>query len=450
MDQTIARYAELRVPRYTSYPPAPRFGPDVDGTSYGAWLAGLAPDASLGLYLHVPFCKQVCWYCACNMKLAAREAPVRAYAALLRREIGLVAKRLPGRLAVSSIHWGGGTPTAMPLDALTGVMVDLRAAFAVAAGAEIAFEIDPRTFTAEMAPALASLGATRASLGVQEFDPQVQAAVNRVQPFDVVRATVRRLRAAGIGGINFDLMYGLPFQTASTLARTVTLAMELAPERIALFGYAHVPWMAKGQRLVPAAALPGPAERFEQAETAAAMLVACGYRRIGLDHFARPGDALAEAAAGGRLTRNFQGYAVGGPTTLLGFGASAISTVRQGYVQNITATGAYGRAIEAGRLPVARGYRLDAEDRLRRAVIEGLMCDLEVELCELATAYGRPCHHFAAELERCRPFATEGLVRIDGTRLVVLEAGRPALRVIAAQFDAHLAAGGTPRHAVAV
>lgn len=450
MDQTIARYAELRVPRYTSYPPAPRFGPEVDGTSYGGWLAELAPDTTVGLYLHVPFCRQVCWYCACNMKLAAREAPVRAYAALLRREIALVAARLPGRLAVSLIHWGGGTPTSMPLDALAQVMAELRARFEVTPGAEVAFEIDPRTFTAEMAPALAALGANRASLGVQEFDPQVQAAVNRVQPFDVVQATVRRLRAAGICGINFDLMYGLPHQTTATLARTVALAMELAPERIALFGYAHVPWMAKNQRLVPAAALPGPAERFEQAEAAAALLVGHGYRRIGLDHFARPGDALAEAAATGRLTRNFQGYAVDGAATLLGLGTSAISSVRQGYVQNITATGAYGRAVEAGLLPVARGYRLDAEDRLRRAVIERLMCDLEVELCELATAYGRPCHHFAAELERCRPFAAEGLVRIEGTRLTVLEAGRPALRVIAAQFDAHLAAGGTPRHAVAV
>ena len=451
MHATIAQYAELRVPRYTSYPPAPRFAAEVDGGRYGDWLAELPKDAALSLYLHVPFCKKVCWYCACNMKLAAREDPVRAYGAVLQREIALVAGRLPGRMAVASVHWGGGTPTSMPLDALAALMTDLRAAFALAPDAEVAFELDPRTFAAEAAPALAAMGATRASLGVQEFDPKVQAAVNRIQPYDVVRATVERLRAVGIGSINFDLMYGLPFQTEETLARTVAQTAGLRPDRVALFGYAHVPWMAKNQRMVPEAALPGAAERFAQAEAAARLLVEHGYERIGLDHFALPDDAMAVAARAGTLARNFQGYTVDGADALIGLGATSISALPQGYVQNITETGAYSRAVTEGHLPVARGYALAGEDRLRRAVIERLMCDLAVDLDAVARAHGYAPGHFAPELARCSQFVEDGLARVEGSLLTVPEAGRAALRVVASLFDQHLAPeGGQRRHAVAV
>jgi oxygen-independent coproporphyrinogen-3 oxidase len=451
MHATIAQYAELRVPRYTSYPPAPRFGAEVDGGRYGDWLAELPRDAVLSLYLHVPFCKKVCWYCACNMKLAAREDPVRAYGAVLQREIAQVAGRLPGRMAVASVHWGGGTPTSMPLDALAGLMTGLRAAFALAPDAEVAFELDPRTFAAEAAPALAAMGAARASLGVQEFDPKVQAAVNRIQPYDVVRATVERLRAVGIGSINFDLMYGLPFQTEETLARTVAQTAGLRPDRVALFGYAHVPWMAKNQRMVPEAALPDAAERFAQAEAAARLLVEHGYERIGLDHFALPDDAMAVAARAGTLARNFQGYTVDGADALIGLGATSISALPQGYVQNIAETGAYSRAVNEGHLPVARGYALAGEDRLRRAVIERLMCDLAVDLDALALAHGYAPGHFAPELARCGRFVEDGLARVEGSLLTVPEAGRAALRVVASLFDQHLAPeGGQRRHAVAV
>jgi oxygen-independent coproporphyrinogen-3 oxidase len=451
MHPSIARHAELRVPRYTSYPPASCFDPTVDAPRAAGWLASLDPNAALSLYLHVPFCRKVCWYCACNMKLAAREAPVRAYGAALQQEVALVAVHLPGRMAVTSVHWGGGTPHSMPLDALAAIWGDLRAVFALQPDAEIAFEIDPRTFAAGMAEGIATLGANRASLGVQEFDPQVQAAVNRVQPFDMVAATVARLRAAGIGSINFDLMYGLPHQTADSLARTVAQAVSLAPDRIALFGYAHVPWMAKNQRMLPAAALPGAAERFAQAETAAELLARQGYMRIGLEHFALPGDAMAEAARAGRLSRNFQGYTVDPADAFIGFGATAISSLPQGYFQNITETGAHGRAVAAGQLPLARGYALAGEDLVRRAVIERLLCELSVNLDAVAKSHGYRPGHFAPEVERCQPFVAEGLARVDGSRLTVLADGRTALRVIAAQFDQHLAPeAGQRRHAVAV
>lgn len=448
---SIAKYAERRAPRYTSYPTAPHFGPAVDAARYGEWLAALDPAAQVSLYLHVPFCRVVCWYCACNMKLAAREEPVRAYGRRLEREIALVAERLPARMKVSRIHWGGGTPTSLPAGTLGRLTGKLRAAFDVLPDAEIAFELDPRTFAPQMAPLLARLGATRASLGVQEFDPKVQAAVNRVQPFETVRDTVGALREAGIAAINFDLMYGLPHQTTGTLARTVERTLELAPDRIALFGYAHVPWVVKRQRMLPEEALPGPDERFAQAETAAAQLVAAGYRRIGLDHFALAGDGLAAAAARGALRRNFQGYTDDAADALIGLGATAISSLPQGYAQNVAETGAYGRLVSDGGLPTAKGLVLTAEDRMRREVIERLMCDLEVDTAAVAAAHGRPAGTFAPELARCDEFVAEGLALVDGARLTVCETGRPALRVIASVFDAYLERDSTVRrHAVAV
>ncbi|MFO1046321.1 MAG: coproporphyrinogen III oxidase, partial [Geminicoccaceae bacterium] len=250
----------------------------------------------------------------------------------------------------------------------------------------------------------------------------------------------------------FDLMYGLPHQTSRSLARTIARAVELGPDRIALFGYAHVPWLAKRQRMLPAEALPGPDERLEQAETAAELLEHHGYQRIGLDHFARPDDAMARAARDGRLARNFQGYTVDRATTLIGLGATAISSLPQGYAQNTAATGAYVRAVSAGQLPVSRGYRLTGEDRVRRAVIERLMCELEVDLAAIATAHGYAPDHFAPELDRCQRFVGEGLLRIEAGKLWIADAGRAALRVVAAQFDQHFAsgAGEQPRHAAAV
>ncbi len=452
MNPMIAKYAERRTPRYTSYPTAPHFGTDVTGATVAGWLSELSPDTTLSLYLHVPFCRKVCWYCACNMKLAARVEPVLAYADRLAEEIDLIAGHLPGTMPVTGIHWGGGTPTAMPLPALARLTEAMAVRFAIAADAEIAFEIDPRTFTPDMAPALAGMGATRASLGVQEFDGTVQATVNRIQPADMVAGTVDRLRDAGITRINFDLMYGLPHQTVASLERTVDEAVAMGPDRIALFGYAHVPWMAKNQRMIPEEALPGAAERFAQAEAAAERLVAHGYQRIGLDHFARPGDTLAVAAREGRMARNFQGYVDDPARALIGMGATSISSLPQGYAQNVTETGAWGRTVAAGRLPVARGKALSAEDRMRRALIERLMCDLFVDTDAVAAAHGRGLGTFAAELARCAPYVEDGLCAVDGARIRVTEAGRPAMRVIAAEFDAYLKAPDAPerRHAVAV
>jgi len=281
----------------------------------------------------------------------------------------------------------------------------------------------------------------RASLGVQDFDPAVQQAVNRVQPFALTQAVVDRLRAAGIADINLDLMYGLPCQSAAGLVRTVDKAVALEPRRLALFGYAHVPWMRPHQRLIDEARLPGPAERWRQFQAASARLEERGYVAVGLDHFARPGNALAGASKRGRLRRNFQGYTTDDAAVLIGFGVSAIGTLPQGYVQNAVPLGTYRDAISRGDLAVYRGIAVSPDDHLRRAIIERLMCDLEVDLAAVCAAHGNDPPRFDPELEALARMAEDGIVTISGHRIRVSEECRPLLRVVSAVFDRHLANG---------
>jgi oxygen-independent coproporphyrinogen-3 oxidase len=450
MDPIIAKYAQRRVPRYTSYPTAPYFESGFPEATWRSWLAKAPHDASLSLYLHVPFCKKVCWYCGCNMKLAAREDPVRAYAKTLAREIRLLAAAASAN-GVGHVAWGGGTPTALPIDCFRMLMETLRAEFTLAPDAEVAVEIDPRTLEDDMAWALGEMGFNRASFGVQEFDATVQETINRVQPFEVVRRGVENLRRAGVCAINFDLMYGLPHQTVESLSATVERAVDLGPSRIALFGYAHVPWMAKNQRMIPEDSLPGAEARFAQAEEAAHLLVRHGYERIGLDHFALPSDPMTKAFHAGRLRRNFQGYTDDQSEWLLSLGATSIARTPYGYAQNIVETGAWSRAVEAGHLPVHKGLPFRGDDALRSAVIERLMCDMSVDVSATAFAFGESPDYFTAELAALKPFVEDGLATIDRGRLTVFDSGRPALRAIAAAFDAYLTPESTEkRHAVAV
>jgi oxygen-independent coproporphyrinogen-3 oxidase len=285
------------VPRYTSYPTAAQFGAGVDAATFAAWLARVPADAPVSLYLHVPYCRSLCWYCACHARVARGAETLARYRDALVAEIGAVGRAIGRRPRAARIHWGGGTPTTLETADFARVHAAIAAHFDVTPDAEIAVEIDPRSFRAPMAAALRALGVTRASFGVQDFDPDVQAAINRIQPFDVTRRAVDALRAAGIGSINLDLIYGLPRQTEAGLARTAELTLDLAPDRIALFGYAHVPWMKRHQTLIRAEELPGPEARWRQSRLAESMLTQAGYVPIGIDHFARPGDALARAAA---------------------------------------------------------------------------------------------------------------------------------------------------------
>jgi oxygen-independent coproporphyrinogen III oxidase len=432
-DDALLRRYSRPVPRYTSYPTAPHFAP-LGAAAYREWLAAL-PAGAISLYLHVPFCRALCLFCGCHTRVVREPQPVAAYAADLEAEIGLLAQAIGRRLTVRHLHWGGGTPTILGPAGFAATMAAVARHFNVAEEAEIAVEIDPRTLSGEMTGALADCGVNRASLGVQDFDPAVQLAVNRVQPFATVAAAVARLRRAGIAAVNFDLMYGLPHQSEEGAAASAAQALSLAPDRLAVFGYAHVPWMKRHQALLPEAALPDAQARFRQQQRVAAVLSEAGYVAIGLDHFALARDPLAAAAAAGRLRRNFQGYTSDPAPVLLGVGASAIGALCDAYVQNEAAVPRWRQAVRAGHLPVARGIRLTAEDRLRRDIIAEIMCHLAVDLAATAARHAAPPAPLVTP--GLAHLAADGLIEWDGSRLQVTEKGRPFLRTVASAFDAY-------------
>lgn len=444
----IAAY-DQRVPRYTSYPTAPHFSADIDGATYAGWLQALPADAALSLYLHVPFCTQLCLFCGCHTAVVNRTEPVEAYASTLLAEIDLIAAAIGRRLDVQHIHWGGGTPTMLPPASLRAIDARLRERFHVPPDAEIAIEVDPRTLGTPALEALTAMGVTRASIGVQDFDPVVQRAIGRIQPWRATATAVAGLRHIGLRSINLDLLYGLPHQTEASVAATAQKALTLLPERVAVFGYAHVPWMKKHQALLPEAALPEALARHAQSRAAERVLCDAGYAAIGLDHFARPDDEMAVAARSGRLHRNFQGYTTDDAPILLGLGASSISSLPQGYVQNAAGVPAWRDAIRDGRLPVARGITLTPQDRLRRSVIERIMCDCAVDLAAIASRHDAAPSSLMDAAPALEQLARDGLIHWSGYRLAVTDVGRPFLRMVAAAFDTYLRAGAA-RHAVAV
>jgi len=449
MVDLVAKYAQARVPRYTSYPTAPHFHPGIDEAVYRGWLAAVPADANLSIYLHVPYCERLCWYCGCNALVANRPERVHAYADTLEREIALVAGALGEQRPVSHIHWGGGTPTLLSADDFRALTTVLRERFAVSPDAEIAVEIDPRTLDHTKSTALGEAGVTRASLGVQELTLEVQTAINRVQPLEQVAEAVSLLRASGIDAINFDLMYGLPHQTTNDAEHTVDQIVALEPDRVTVFGYAHVPWMKRHQRMIDEAVLPDASQRMAQAEAAANRLRAHGYRRIGMDHFALPGDPMVQALDDGRLHRNFQGYTTDAANALIGLGVSSIGALPAGYAQNTDDLMRYRELVHAGRLPIARGAALNDDDRLRRAIIERLMCDYAVDLGGLCKRFGAPLVAIEDATEALNELADDGLVEVDAENLRVTTAGAPFIRSIAACFDAYLQPN-SERHARAV
>lgn len=427
------RLAQLdrRAPRYTSFPTAAQFTPAVGEAEAGRWLAGLDRVDPVSLYVHLPFCKRLCWYCGCNTRAVNRREVISSYVALLAREAEMV-EALTGPLSVSRLHLGGGTPNMLSPDDLTALFAAIGARFELGAANEIAAELDPATLTPEWVEAAADLGLTRASLGVQDLSPRVQAAVNRIEPFSVVEAAAGRLREAGVKSLNLDLMYGLPEQGVAEVLSTLDHILTLRPERVALFGYAHVPWMKPHQKLIDETRLPGTEARLEQSAAAAERLIAAGYQAIGIDHFALPEDGLAAAAREGRLRRNFQGYTDDAAASLIGLGASSISATAAGFWQNHTPELAWRTAVTEGRLPVVRGVALSDDDRVRAAVIERLMCDFTVDLD--AVAGDRAEALLAGAVNDLVDLAREGLVEIEGRRLVATPEGRRFVRLIAAGY----------------
>lgn len=445
------------LPRYTSYPTAAQFDASVGAAQAEDWLRAVPAGMPVSLYLHVPFCDSLCLFCGCTTSVMRDAAGRAAYAALLADELRRVAALLGPGHPVRHVQWGGGTPSALPAESMRMVMETIRGLFAVRADSEIAIELDPRALPDDYPDVLRAQGFNRVSLGVQDFDPVVQMACGRIQSRARTEECVAQIRRAGIRSVNIDLIYGLPYQTVGSVGETAAIvAGALRPDRLAVFGYAHVPWKQKRQELLPEHALPGPAERLAQRERIDAVLRAAGYRGVGLDHYARPDDMLARAAEAGTMRRNFQGYTVDPAPVLVGVGASAISAFPQGMTQNDVSTASYIRRMAArpDGLPVVRGLCRSAEDRLRGEVIERLMCDLRVDPLALAGRSGQAASVQAAGWlaqagPALRQAAADGFVTLDGSMIRVTEAGRPFLRHIAALFDAYHRPG-TGRHAAAL
>ncbi len=411
------------VPRYTSFPTAAEFGPGVGADDFARALEGA--DGDISVYVHIPFCEAICWYCGCNTGKANRGERLASYLEALHREIALVGERLPATARVRRVAFGGGSPNAIRPTDFVRLLLGLTQSLPLA-DPVISVELDPRTLDKPWVDALAGVGVSRASLGVQTFDPALQAAIGREQPAALIERCTDWLRGAGIASLNFDLMYGLPGQDEPALLDTLARTVALAPERVALFGYAHVPHLIPRQRRIDATGLPGTFARFRMAALGQAELVRAGYAGIGFDHFARPDDPLALAAREGRLHRNFQGFTDDAAPVLIGFGASAISSFPELLVQNEKNGGRYRMMLSQDRLPAMLGVRRGAEDRRRGAIVESLLCHGAADLG------GAPDAETAARLE---PLLERGLARIAGTRLVVTELGLPYSRVIAAAFD---------------
>jgi len=445
MNPDLVKSYAAPAPRYTSYPTAQQFSADITSSHYAEWLAELKAGANLSLYCHIPFCQSLCWYCGCTTKALRRYDPVATYMDAIVTEIANVAALVVPDHHVSHIHWGGGTPNILQPGDIERLSAALRTQFTIAPDAEFAVEIDPRHLDPEQVAAFQRSGVNRVSIGVQDFDPAVQAAINRVQSFEMTQRAIDMFRDSGITSVNVDLVYGLPNQTSDSIARTIAQVLSLRPDRIATFGYAHLPLRLIHQRLIDESVLPGPVERFAQSQILADLLVEAGYVRIGLDHFALPTDHLTGTA----LKRNFQGYSTEQADALLGFGASAIGQLPQGYVQNTVASGDYISKVGQARLATVRGVALTDDDRARAWVIEQLMCGLSFNAAELRQRFPHEAATILADADAILAAKTGDFFTRKDEGYGVTEAGRPFVRTICTKFDSYFEPVGA-RHAMAV
>ena len=413
------------VPRYTSYPTAAQFNENVGEAAVTKRLAAIGPEEALSLYVHIPYCHEICWYCGCNTGAANKSSRLTAYLEALEHEIALVAARLHGRGKVRHIAFGGGSPNAIPLVDFLRLVQHLTLCFRVEA-ADISIELDPRNLDHDWMRAMRAIGVKRVNLGVQTFAPEIQRNIGRVQPYELIADCVAGLRDAGVSEIGFDLLYGLPAQTVDDLAATLDRTIELRPARIALFGYAHMPRLLPRQRRIDASRLPAMDMRFAMASLGYERLTQAGYQPIGFDHFALPDDSMAAAARAGTLRRNFQGFTDDQAQVLIGLGASAISMFPDLIVQNEKNAGRYRMMLSADRLPVARGLERDAEDMRRAAIIEDILCRGDADMRGV---------HPSDIITR---FEEMGLARRENGRVILSHQAIPYARSVAAAFDAYL------------
>ncbi len=437
------------VPRYTSYPTAPHFHGRIGEGQYRSWLKRLDRDAGVSVYAHIPYCDRLCWFCGCHTKQTKRYDPVAIYIGVLQKEIELLREAVGFAPLLRQLHLGGGSPSMLRDADLERLRATFDQNFRFSPDAQVSLELDPSDKTAEEFASLARFGITRASIGVQDFDERVQRAINRPQSYAQTAGAVEALRNLGVSSINIDALYGLPYQSQKTIEQTIKQVIALEPDRIALFGYAHVPWMKKHQNLIPNEALPDTGERLAQAKIASDLLTANGYVSIGIDHFARPGDGLAVAAAQGRLRRNFQGYTDDHCATLLGLGASSIGKLAEGYFQNEVATARYMRSVTEGVLPVVRGIALTAEDRLYGDAIEQIMCNFQFSVAALRMRHGILVERLERRILDVIEEDRLGLSEFDGDVFKVSKSAKAYTRIVASWFDARLNANAA-RYSAAV
>jgi len=431
-------------PRYTSYPTAVEFNPAFTASSYARRLAAAdaRPGEPLSVYTHIPFCAERCRFCACYVIASPMGTRVtEPYLAHLFREIELVAEALPHRRTVSQYHWGGGTPTYLSVPEIHALLDHVERFFTFAPKAEIAIEVDPRVTTAEQLAALRSRGFNRLSLGVQDLEPEVQEAIGRIQPLEVTAATMDEARRLGFGGINVDLIYGLPHQTRASFRAMLDSVIALAPDRLAIYSFAYVPWLKGNQKKLETGVLPDRDTKIALILDARERLLAAGYRAIGMDHFARPDDELSVALDAGRLQRNFMGYTVQEAADQIAFGVSAIGQVQGAYAQNHKKLSDYYADLDAGVFPVERGFAMSPDDRLRADVIQSLMCGFSVDRAAIERRHGVDFpRYFAAELARVEALAGEGLAELDRSGIRVTPLGQLFVRNLAMCFDRYLPA----------
>jgi oxygen-independent coproporphyrinogen-3 oxidase len=446
----VLAHLDIQGPRYTSYPTADRFveafGPEqyrqaLLQRAIGAGAVGGA-SAPLSVYVHIPFCESVCYYCACNKVVTKQRDRAESYLAALFTEIDLHVALLGRGQSLSQLHLGGGTPTYFTDDQLERLLLKLQSSFRFLPGGEYALEVDPRTVDVDRIGRLWAMGFNRLSFGIQDFDPSVQQAVHRVQPFDDVAKLVRAARDVGFDSINMDLIYGLPRQTATSFARTLAQVTALSPDRVALYAYAHLPQRFKPQRRIDAGLLPKGSEKLSMLVAAISHFQSAGYDYIGMDHFARPQDPLSVARRQGRLHRNFQGYSTFPDSDLMAFGVSAIGRIGAHYSQNAKTIDEYEDALHAGEFPIQRGLALNRDDLVRRAVIMAIMCQGRVDIESIELAYLLDFrHYFAPEMAQLQALVDKGLVIIEPDGIRVTATGWYVVRAAAMVFDRHLQAG---------
>ncbi|MDV7143654.1 oxygen-independent coproporphyrinogen III oxidase [Tropicimonas sp. TH_r6] len=439
--ETVSQLAKLglfdaRVPRYTSYPTAPHFNNAVGSHHFADWVAALPPDSDVSLYIHIPFCRRLCWFCACRTQGTSTLSPVATYLETLKAEIDLLAAALPSGVKLSALHWGGGTPTLLSPEMMKDLAETVFRAIPLAESGEFSVEIDPNEIDDARLDALAEAGMSRASIGVQDFDPEIQKVIGREQSFEITQAAVDGIRARGVTSLNTDILYGLPNQSRAKITDSVQKLLSLSPDRVALYGYAHVPWMARRQTMIPSEALPTPEERLHLFDTARRLFLWDGYDEIGIDHFARSEDSMSVAARDGSLRRNFQGYTVDPAPALIGLGASAISRFPQGFAQNISGTGDYTKAIREKRFATGRGHIFAGQDLIRARMIETLMCNFRIERAEIIEQYGADPDLITALFADAKAQFGQ-FVTVDATGLEIPPEGRPLTRIIAKAFDAY-------------